>query len=448
MSFRITHLGAENCVTGSSHLLRANGVIILIDCGLCQGDDECLPFDDWPVSPSEIDYLFITHAHIDHIGRLPDFIESGFDGEIICTHPTKALLLPMLNDAMGFSGRSDDRIKKLSRVIDDLSWGFEYRKSFSLKKGIRFKLGNAGHILGSSFIRFESENPKWSIIFSGDIGSVDTPILPDPDTPDSCDLLVLESTYGDSLHGDRRQRIRRLGTVLSRALADRGKVFIPAFSLGRTQELIYEMDRLFSDETFRDIFPVLHGNQKIPVFIDSPLGLAITEIYKGLSGFWDSEAVNLKSLGDNPMDFDHLYAVKGFHEHVRLKDMKGPAVIIAGNGMCSGGRIVGHLEKGLADARNDVVFVGYQGKGTTGRKIIEYGKRQGGYVYLNGEKIKIKAGIHSLSGYSAHADQAGFLKWVKSMPEKPELIRLVHGEPEAKKAFADVLMENGYAVDP
>ena len=287
---KINHLGAKNCVTGSCHLLQippgsaGTGVNILVDCGKAYGHDPELPFDRFPVQPGEINYLFLTHAHIDHIGRVPDLIDAGFRGEIICTHATKALLIPMLHDAMSFSDRSDKEVHRLEGLIDDLSWGFELYETFSLKQGITFKMGNAGHILGSCFIRFEipsalsappavkySAVKRFSVIFSGDLGCTDTPILPDPDTPDTCDLLILESTYGDRNHTNRKDRLNALEKLLHKAHADKGIVYIPAFSLGRTQELIYEL--------------YLTGT-KVPVFVDSPLGLKITKIYSDLEEFW------------------------------------------------------------------------------------------------------------------------------------------------------------------
>ena len=356
---KITHLGAKNCVTGSCHLVQTHpgsagiGVNILVDCGKAYGHDPELPFDQFPVQPGRINYLFLTHAHIDHIGRVPDLIDAGFKGEIICTHATKALLIPMLHDAMSFSDRSNKQVHRLEGLIDDLSWGFELHETFSLKQGITFKMGNAGHILGSCFIRFEipsaSSAPSAvkpsSVIFSGDLGCTDTPILPDPDPPGACDLLVLESTYGDRNHTSRKDRVNTLEKLLHKALADKGIVYIPAFSLGRTQELIYELDRI---------------KTKVPVFVDSPLGLKITKIYSDLEEFWDKEAKALKA------------------------------------------------------------------KGTPGRRMIE-------------KKTPVKAGIHTLTGYSAHADQNMLVNWVKSMPTPPKKITLVHGEPKAKKALSQAL---------
>jgi metallo-beta-lactamase family protein len=415
---KISHLGARDCVTGSCHLVETqpgspDGLNILVDCGSVYGDDPELPFTRFPVPPSEIDYLFLTHAHIDHIGRVPDLLDAGFRGEIICTHATRALLVPMLHDAMSFSTRTDRDVRRMEALIDELSWGFELHELFTLKQGITFKLSNAGHILGSCFILFNfpvhqaNGSEEYRVLFSGDLGCTDTPILPDPAPPEACDLLILESTYGNRNHPDRKGRVEALRTLLKKALADRGIVYIPAFSLGRTQELLYELDRI---------------GLKVPVFVDSPLGLAITRIYSSLENFWDEEARELKAGGDHPFDFAGLYAVEKYQDHKKLLDIEGPAVIIAGSGMCTGGRIVDHLKYGLDDPANDIFFVGYQARGTPGRKMIE-------------RQLPVKAGIHTLTAYSAHADQKMLVDWVRSMPEPPREIRLVHGEDEARRAL-------------
>ena len=382
----IIHLGGEYTVTGSCHLIRTKGLNFLVDCGIAQGNDFVCVMESWPVAPSDIDYLFLTHAHIDHIGRVPELIQNGFKGEILTSHPTKGLLGPMLIDAMGFTHMSSNRVAKMSGIIDELSWGFEYNEEFDLKKGIAFKLGRAGHILGSCWVQLNMAE-QGSVVFSGDLGAENAPLLCDPDIPDGCDILILESTYGDRMHEDRGDRVRVLGKILARALKDKGKVFIPCFALGRTQELIYEMDRLFSDQKLRTEFPELSPRNKIPVFVDSPLGLEITNIYSKLSDYWDSEAQEILQRGDHPIDFKHLYGVKEHRDHLQLLDMEGPAIILAGSGMCTGGRIRGHLKNGISDPKNDILFVGYQAMGTPGREILINSKVPVSYVVLEGEKF-------------------------------------------------------------
>jgi metallo-beta-lactamase family protein len=266
------------------------------------------------------------------------------------------------------------------------------------------------------------------VVFSGDLGSKDTPILCDPDISDPCDLLVLESTYGNRFHGDRTHRTERLGEILTRCLADSGKVFIPAFALGRTQELIYEMDRL-------NIAEKLH----VPVYIDSPLGLEITRLYHTLAPFWDQEAKALYAAGNHPLNFDNLHAVRNYEHHLDLVHEPGPMIILAGSGMCTGGRIVDHLKHSLGDPRNDLLFVGHQSGGTLGSDLLRYGTRPGGYVHIDGEQLDLRAKVHRLTGYSAHADQKGLVEWVKAMGEMPEEVRLVHGEAEGKKGMEKAL---------
>jgi len=444
MSFEIIHLGAEQEVTGSCHYLNLNDTHILIDCGLAQGNARKKNMSHWPVHPSKIDYLLITHAHIDHIGRIPELIRKGFEGEILTSHATKALMTPMLENAMALGSQDKRERKKMLARIEDLTWGFEFNESFRLKKKISFTLGRAGHILGSCFIQIKTKDI--SIVFSGDLGSTNTPILCDPDIPEPCDYLCLESTYGDRNHDNRKDRIQKLGEVLTRALSDQGKVYIPSFSLGRTQELIFEMDRIFSDPEFKKQFSEISTLKRVPVFLDSPLGVNITRLFSKLSKYWDKEALQLKKKGDHPIDFQYLYAVENYRQHQKLLEMPGPAIIIAGSGMCTGGRILNHLETGLPDWRNDILFVGYQASGTLGKEIMRFGKRTGGYVYIDNNRIDIKANIHNMTGYSAHADQKGLINWVDAIKEKPGKIKLIHGEPDAQNELRKKLIEKQYSV--
>lgn len=432
---QLTHLGGEHTVTGSCHLLQAKDLNIMVDCGLAQGRDSVNPLSDWPIQPKDLHYLFLTHAHIDHIGRLPELIDHGFRGEIICTHPTKALLEPMLRDALSFSNYDDDQSRKLLQKIDELSWGFEYNQAFQLKNGAEFELGRAGHILGSCFIRLRVADQ--TIIFSGDLGNTNTPLICDPDLPGSCDLLVLESTYGDRLHEGRDQRLARLEETLAKALKDKGKVLIPAFALGRTQEILYEIDRLFSSRRLN----------KIPVVVDSPLGVKLTAVFEAQHQFWDREAQKLLAQGDDPIDFDGLYSAAQSRDHQQLLRTSGPMIVIAGSGMCNGGRILDHLVASLEDTKTDILFVGYQAQGTTGREIVKQSTNPGGAVSINGKRLQVKAKVQTLSGYSAHADQQGLLDWVAAMPTMPGKVKLVHGEPSVQKVLAGKFRQRGYLTE-
>jgi metallo-beta-lactamase family protein len=444
---KVLHLGGKKCVTGSCRLVQVRGLNILVDCGMVQGRDASVPVEGWPINPAEVDFIFLTHAHIDHIGLLPTLIRKGFGGEILGSEATISLMRPMLEDAMGFDTMRASEREKVARRMEDLAWGFEFGEVFDLGNDVVFELGRAGHILGSCFIRLEDRREGSSIVFSGDLGNCDTPILNDPESAGRADVLFLESTYGDRLHGDRTHRMDRLADVLDRSLSDGGKVFIPAFSLGRTQEILYELDRIFSSPDYRRRFPRLASGARPPVFVDSPLGLEITEIYSRLTDFWDTEARALLKAGDHPIRFGKLYGVENHVDHAMLLEMEGPSVIIAGSGMCTGGRMVNHLLEGIEKPENDIVFVGYQAAGTPGR-IIQHHAGRDATVALNGKERKIKARVHTLSGYSAHADRRGLLDWVEGMPEKPGKIHLVHGEPKAQKVLAAALLERGHCVEP
>ena len=400
---------------------------MLVDCGMAQGDDGVVPMQSWPVAPKDIPFLFLTHAHIDHIGRIPELVEHGFKGEILCTHPTRELLFPLLKDALSFTDRTRAQKDGLLERIDELTYGFEFSEDFTLKKGIHFSFHRAGHILGSSFIRFDLSD-NFSLVFSGDLGSKDTPILCDPDVSAPCDLIVLESTYGNRLHGDRSMRVERLELILSRCLADSGKVFIPAFALGRTQELIYELRQLPFIEKL-----------DVPIYVDSPLGLEITRLYHSLATYWDQEAKSLYAAGDHPLNFKNLHAVRDNSHHQDLVSEPGPMIVLAGSGMCTGGRIVDYLRHGIENPVNDILFVGHQSSGTLGADLLRYGAHPGGYVHIDGERKDICARVHCLAGYSAHADQQGLVEWVQAMGEMPGEVRLVHGDEDGKMGLRRAL---------
>lgn len=447
----VHHHGAVNGVTGSCHELRfADGCSLLVDCGLFQGAEQSAGAAsrrrleiDFPVDG--LLGLVVTHVHIDHVGRIPYLLAAGFRGPIFCSEAS-ALLLPLvLEDALkvGFTrsrsliGRVLDQVRK--QVI-----ALPYKKWRVVRTGVSIKLHPAGHILGSAYVEVkvqavgiskQVEFRDWRVVFSGDLGAPHTPLLPAPRSPWRADLLVLESTYGDRLHEQRAQRQLRLQRVIEHALANRGTVLVPAFSIGRTQELLYDLEGLIHSMGARQVAAGARWDQ-LEIVVDSPLASKMTDCYRQVRHLWDTEARRRVSAGRHPLAFEQLYTVESHGEHLQtvayLADSGRPAVVIAASGMCSGGRVVNYLKAMLGDPRHDVLFVGYQAVGTPGRTIQQFGP-SGGFVELDGERYVIRAGVHTVSGYSAHADQANLLRFVKGIRHRPREIRLVHGDEGAKR---------------
>ena len=300
---------------------------------------------------------------------------------------------------------------------------------------VRFK--PAGHILGSAYIECDvipADESKQRVVFSGDLGAPYTPLLPAPKSPYGADIVVLESTYGDRLHQGRKERQQALKAVLEKAIADSGVVIIPAFSIGRTQELLYELEHLLARTA---------AFAEIEVIVDSPMAAEFTRKYRELKHLWDAEAKRRVAAGRHPLNFDALYTVGSHEEHLAtvgyLARRNKPAIVIAASGMCAGGRVVNYLRRFLPDAKADVFFVGYQAHATPGRDIQHYGAKPGGYVMLDGLRVEINAGVHTISGYSAHADQTNLVNFIKRMRKKPERVILVHGDAGAKAALAERL---------
>jgi metallo-beta-lactamase family protein len=441
---QLIHHGGHLGVTGSCHQLRLdNGHSLLVDCGLFQGDDarrQASPHVQFPLEG--IDALVLTHTHIDHVGRLPYLMAAGFAGPIYCSRPSARLLPLVLEDALkiGFTRNHQivratvEKIATRLRPLDFGSW-------HSLPGDMRIKLKRAGHILGSAYVEVDAEGQR--VVFSGDLGAPYAPLIHAPQAPYGADLLVLESTYGDQVHGGRRDRQRKLEALLERTLDNKGTTIIPAFSLGRTQELIYELNGIFERLERKGGASLL---KEVDVIVDSPLASRFTEIYQDCSRFWDAEARRRLRWGDQPLVFDNLMTVGDHREHrwtVDYLQKRGrPAIVIAGSGMCTGGRVVNYLKALLGDTRTDVLFIGYQAKGTPGRSIRE-GRRT---VKLDGKSYPIKAQVHNLSGYSAHADQRNLVNFVRRMRRRPKEVVLVHGEWEAKEALGLKLAEMGIKV--
>lgn len=437
---KILHHGATTGVTGSCHeLFYTESDSVLIDCGMFQGAEAA----DRELGESQIDFsleavraLFVTHCHIDHVGRIPWLLAAGFDGPIIATEATAKLLPLVLEDALKVGiTRNPHLIRKVLSRLKQLIIPVPYdqwHQPFS-ENSFRARFRVAGHILGSAYIEFEALGQR--VTFSGDLGAPHTPLLPAPKSPYRSDILVLESTYGDRDHEDRQNRKARLRAVVEKALQDNGTVLIPAFSIGRTQELLYEIEHI-THQSDTNLW------NDLDVVVDSPLASEFTRHYQAMCKLWDREALNRKRSGRHPLGFENLITINDHATHQKLisylKSSGRPAIVIAASGMCAGGRIQNYLKALLPDHRTDVLFVGYQASGTPGRDIQRYGPR-GGYVYLDGERIDIRAGVHTIGGYSAHADQADLINFVKRMQVTPKEVRLVHGSISAKRSLKQSL---------
>ncbi|MCE2573515.1 MBL fold metallo-hydrolase RNA specificity domain-containing protein [Motilimonas eburnea] len=441
----IRHWGSVDGVTGSCHELVLDSLnSVLIDCGLFQGAETAgktsakqmaIEFD-----LSTVKALVLTHCHIDHVGRIPYLFAAGFNGPIYATVATAAMLPMILRDALKLGVTKDkrlidaciDRLNKQLVAVEFNTW-----QSLPVAGLAQVKFKPAGHILGSAYLEFNCGKGK-RVVFSGDLGAPYTPLLPAPKSPYQADVLVIESTYGDHCHQGRQSRAELLQTTIEKAVADNGVVLIPAFSIGRTQELLYELEEIVFRESKRN---PAGAWANLEVIIDSPMAASFTDYYSEFSKLWDKEAKRKVAMGRHPLDFSNLYTVGSHQEHLQVMEYLAkrnkPAIVIAASGMCSGGRIVNYLANFLGDETTDVLFVGYQAKGSLGRDIQQYGP-DGGYVFIDDQRIDIKAGIHTLSGYSAHADQKDLLNFVKRMRKPPTLIKIVHGDDEAKQQLAEL----------
>ncbi len=444
----IKHHGAVTGVTGSCHELIVGSSGILIDCGLFQGEEAGNGASasnlaiDFPIS--HIRALVVTHVHIDHVGRIPYLLAAGFEGPIICSEPSAIMLPEILEDALkiGFT-RDRALIERVLGLIRSRLVPLPYEQWHSVFDGkdesLSVRLQRAGHILGSAYVECEAESDGEfeRIVFSGDLGAPHAPLLPEPQPPERADRVVIESTYGDKDHESREERRYRLKAVLEHALEDGGTVLVPAFSIGRTQELLYEIESLIHEFGSDEVAPDLPWRD-LEIVVDSPLAATFTRIYRDLKPFWDAEATDLVSQGRHPLSFEQLTLINSHEDHLNAVDYltrsHRPCVVLAGSGMCAGGRVVNYLKTMLADERNDVLFVGYQAKGTPGRDILTYGPL-GGWVEFDGKRYDIRARVDQVGGYSAHAGQSDLLRFVKGIEPPPTEIRVVHGDAQAKESL-------------
>ncbi|WP_299807081.1 MBL fold metallo-hydrolase RNA specificity domain-containing protein [uncultured Shewanella sp.] len=470
---QIIHHGAVDGVTGSCHQLDINEQSsILIDCGLFQGAETAgktaaeqlkIEFD-----LTHITSLIITHCHIDHVGRIPYLLAAGFDGPIYATKATTELLPLVIEDALKVGVTRNQQLislylKRLQQLIKPIDYGqwftLDVNNSESGFKQAKARFNIAGHILGSAYVEIELSNPSLTnkiagsdnshnchdadainnndshlVVFSGDLGASNTPLLPSPKSPFRADTLVIESTYGNKNHLNREHRAESLRQVIEKSVSDNGVVLIPAFSIGRTQELLYELEQIIFNQQHDPMW------KSIEIIIDSPMAANFTEQYIEYKSLWDSEAKAVLAQQRHPLDFSQLYTIDSHQDHLAvvnyLSSRQKPAIVIAASGMCTGGRVINYLQRFLPESTADILFVGYQAEGTTGRDIQTYGPT-GGYVYLEGERIDIRAGVRTISGYSAHADQQDLINFVKNIKHKPKHIRIVHGDAEAKQTLAD-----------
>lgn len=444
---QIEFFGAASGVTGSCHIVRVAGKQILLDCGLLQGgkqadqqNAEAFPFD-----AREIDAVVLSHAHIDHSGRLPLLVKRGFTGTIHCQNATRDLCNVLLLDSAGLQERDIQwKNKRLARknkplleplytkqdattVLKQLQ-GHKYRQKFTLFPGIDVQFQDAGHILGSSMVELwlEENGIQKKVVFSGDIGQYDTPILHDPTAIQTADIVLMESTYGNRLHRDREETIEEIGRVFEQARHDKGNILIPAFSIGRSQEIIYLLSEYYKAWQIDDW----------NIFLDSPMGIDASEIYWDYPHLYDDEAKALREKIERLPRIKQLHFTESVAESQALNRVRSGAVIIAGSGMCTGGRIIHHLKYNISRPQCHVVIVGYQAYGTLGRRLVN----REPYVRIHGDEYAVRAQIHTVGGLSAHADQQDLLHWVSGFQSKPD-VYLVHGEEDAKIALKAQLTE-------
>ena len=441
-----TFLGAVHEVTGSCTLLEACGKHILIDCGLEQGADiyeNC----DIPVSPGDIDAILLTHAHVDHSGKLPALVANGFKGPIYTTEATRRLCNIMLRDSAHIQEfEAQWRNRKAQRAgqpyyvplytMADAEqtltqfMGYPYGQTIEIFPGITIRFYDAGHLLGSASIYVEiQEEEKRSILFSGDLGNTNRPLIRDPETPPEADYVVIESTYGDRKHGPRPDYVSQLSAILQETFDRGGNVVIPSFAIGRTQELLY-LFRIIKEQK------LLRGHHDFSVYVDSPLAVEATRIYSaGLTDYYDQETLDLLAKGIDPIHFAELRLSVTSDQSKLINEDRSPKVILSASGMCEAGRIRHHLKHNLWRGDSTILFVGYQSEGTIGRKLLEGADS----VRLFGEDISVKAKIVTLSGISGHADQDMLTQWLGHT--RPRKVFVNHGDDEVCDTFAAHITE-------
>ena len=452
---KITFLGATKTVTGSNFLVEAAGKKFLVDCGMYQGNAEKEYENEEPFAydPQEIDFMLLTHAHIDHSGRIPKLYKEGYRNPIYAHKATCDLCSLMLPDSghiqeMEIEWRNRKRERKGEKPLPPLYTAEEavrcleifkpvnYDEIIDITPEIHVRFNDAGHMLGSSIIEIWAKegDKEEKAVFTGDLGNNDIPLLNSPTMIDSADYLIMESTYGSRLHVKNEDKAELFLKIVSETLENGGNVVIPSFAVGRTQEILYELNKIKEtrdDEEFTREYKKL---MKSPVYVDSPLAISATEVFKDNMDLFDDETREEIMKGDNPLEFDGLQFTMTADESKALNENTIPSIIISASGMCEVGRIKHHLKHNLWDSKNTILFVGYQAPGTLGYSIVNGAKK----VKIFGEEIAVNARIEYIEGYSGHADQEWLMNFVYSFREqRPKHIFLVHGEPESQEVLKE-----------
>lgn len=445
---KLTFCGAAGTVTGSCHLLETENKKILLDTGMFQGGSEAddMNFEQFKFNPSEIDMLILSHAHIDHSGRIPQLVNRGFKGKIITSAPTHELCKIMLPDSAfiqeseaEWQNRKRKRagkgaVEPLYTVRDaeaalKLFQSVDYNKIINIDSNISIRLKDAGHILGSAIIEIwiREKGEEFKVVFSGDLGNRDVPIMNDPTVIEDADYVIMESTYGDRLHKDLKNKNLALSDIITETIARKGNVVIPSFAIERTQEILYVLNMLKEADN-ADL-------RNIPVYVDSPLAINATKIFQSSLPYFDEDAQKLIKIGDNPFEFPNLIFTRTADESKAINSTQGSSIIISASGMCEAGRIKHHLKHNLWREDSSVVFVGYQAQNTLGRRIKDGEKT----VKIFGEEIGVRCKVYSIEGFSGHADQKGLLDWIGAFKKKPKKVFLVHGEEDSLKTLSRLI---------